>query len=202
MLVNTIEGTLDKKEVRRWMKTFHYAKRVPSISFSYGWVNDEGELQAIVSFGKPASNALCEGVCGKENKQFVYELQRICAKETLDIPLSQFVSSALRSLPDMIVVSYADKAMNHNGTIYQALNFIYTGATRPRTDIATGQHSRHYTKNIDGKYPNRVERSSKHRYILFVGNKRFKKEQRKNLKYVEMPYPKEKSERYDINWSA
>ncbi len=198
MLVSTLDGTLDKKEVARWAKSYHYAKRVPSISFAYGWVSEEGELQAILAIGKPASNALCEGVCGKDNKQYVYELQRICAKDNLEVALSTFVGAVLRVLPNLILVSYADSAMGHFGTIYQATNWLYTGATRARTDIATGKHSRHYEKAES--YPNRVPRSSKHRYVIFTGDKRFKKALRKELNYSIAPYPKGEGNRYDIDW--
>ncbi len=197
-LVNTIDGTLDKAIVRDWCKKFHYAKRVPSISFAYGWVSSAGELQAVLAIGKPASNALCEGVCGKENKEFVYELQRICAKPELSIPLSKFVGEVLRILPNLILVSYADSAWGHFGTIYQATNWLYTGATRARTDIATKGHSRHYEKAES--YPNRVDRSSKHRYIIFTGEKRFRKAQRKNLNYPVLEYPKGNGSRYNIDW--
>src|SRR6476661_210021 len=199
-LVSTKEGTLDKAVVREWCKKYHYAKRVPSISFAYGWTNDEtGELEAVLAIGKPASNALCEGVCGKENRGFVFELQRICAKPELSIPLSRFVGEVLRILPNLILVSYADTAWGHFGTIYQATNWIYTGATRPRTDIATGKHSRHYEKAES--YPNRVARSSKHRYIIFTGDKRFKKALRKQLNYAVQDYPKGNSNTYQIDWS-
>jgi len=199
-LVSTIEGTLDKKVVADWCRRFHYARRVPSISFAYGWESDEGELQAVLAIGKPASNALCEGVCGKENKSYVYELQRICAKDNLEIALSQFVGEVLRALGNFILVSYADTAMGHVGTIYKATNWLYTGATRARTDIATGKHSRHYEKAES--YPDRVERSSKHRYIQFTGDKRFKKKMGKALNYPQEPYPTGESNRYTIDWKA
>lgn len=197
-IVNTIDGTLERHEVVRWCKNFHYARRVPSISFAYGLVGADGNLQAVVTIGKPASNALCEGICGKENKSYVYELNRICAKDVLDVPLSQFVGAVLRSLPDLILVSYADTAWHHVGYIYQALNWIYTGATRARTDIATGKHSRHYEKAES--YPDRVPRSSKHRYVMFTGNKRFKKTMRGNLNYKVESYPKGDTQKYDIDW--
>ena len=45
-------------------------------------------------------------------------------------------------LPPLIIVSYADKGQNHNGYIYQATNFLYTGATKERTDIST-QENKH-----------------------------------------------------------
>lgn len=41
------------------------------------------------------------------------------------------------SVNDWIIVTYADSGMHHNGYIYQACNFLYTGATRQRTDKYT-----------------------------------------------------------------
>jgi hypothetical protein len=81
--------------------------------------------------------------------------------------------------------------MNHHGYIYQACNFLYTGATKQRTDKYTdnGKHSRHYDNGNQGKY--RQVRTSKHRYIYFATrNRRLKKEWRYHLKYPVEEYPK------------
>lgn len=199
MLISTSEGTLDKKTIEEWAQKYHYKKVIPKISYGFGWV-ENGELQAVLSIGKPASNALCEGVTGKENKHYVYELNRLCAKDTMEAPLSKFVGAVLKDLPNLVLVSYADEGQNHYGKIYQATNWIYTGRTKPRTDIATKGHSRHYLKAES--YPNRVTRSPKHRYIMFTGDKRFRKTLRKELKYEVLPYPSGQSERYEINWES
>lgn len=198
MFVSLRDGTLSRAEVVHWCKEYHYAHRVPSISHAFGWV-ENGELHAVLTIGKPASPFLCRGIAGNENASKVFELNRICAKESLSIPLSQFVSMCLKNLPDdLIIVSYADRGQNHNGTIYQATNFLYTGATKERTDIACDGHSRHYEKA--DSYPNRVHRSSKHRYVTFTG-KKLKKLGPNILNYPISPYPKETSQRYDIDWS-
>jgi len=109
----------------------HYSGRRPVISLAFGWFID-GELKAVCSFGKPASPSLCKGIMNGEFVSNVYELNRLCRVESLNEQLSQFVSACLRriSINNWIVVSYADSGMNHNGYIYQACNFIYTGATK------------------------------------------------------------------------
>lgn len=80
--------------------------------------------------------------------------------------------------------------------IYQATNFIYTGATKPRTDKYTpnGKHSRHYDKNGDNSL--RKIRSAKHRYIYFCGDKRTIKNYRNNLRYNVLGYPKGENSNY------
>ena len=131
----------------------HYSGRKPQIKWAFGWY-DNDRLMAVCTFGKPASNTLCDGICGKENSKYVYELNRLCREDDLKEQLSQFVSKCLKWLKhvNVIVVSYSDTAMNHHGYIYQACNFLYTGATKERTDKYTpgNKHSRHYNNGEQG----------------------------------------------------
>jgi hypothetical protein len=193
-----------KKELcKEWLLHKHYAKRVPSISYAFG-LFDSKVMQGILTVGKPASNALCIGVCGKHNSKYVYELNRLCVNDGLKKNvLSYFVSQSLKMLDNIILVSYADTSQNHNGYIYQATNWIYTGATKERTDIGleNNKHSRHYDKNIDYK-KNRKFRSSKHRYIYFVGTKNQKKQWLKDLNYKTDKYPKGKNINYDASYKT
>ena len=176
-------------DCKQWLLYKHYAKRLCSITFAFGLYIDD-VLQGVCTFGKPASPSLCIGICGETYSKYVYELNRLCVNEGLPKnALSYFVSQCLKSLPSLIIVSYADKKQNHTGYIYQATNWLYTGATKERTDIGDkdGKHSRHYNKNIDySKY--RKHRSSKHRYVIFTGSKKQKQKFKKHLKYEILPY--------------
>ena len=176
----------------------HYSGRKPNIKWAFGWFLD-GKLVAVCTFGKPASPYLCKGICGDEFKGYVYELNRLCRIDELKIQISRFVSYTLRecSKHDVIVVSYSDTAMNHNGYIYQACNFIYTGKTKYRTDkyVPGGKHARHYKK--DAPSNKRLARSEKHRYIYFCSkNKSLKKKWRECLKYPISKYPKGENKNY------
>jgi hypothetical protein len=188
-------------ECKEWLLNKHYAKRMCSISYAFGLYIDN-ILNGVCTFGKPASNSLCVGVCGKNNSRYVYELNRLITNDNLiKNSLSFFVSQCLKTLPPLIIVSYADTLYNHNGYIYQATNWIYTGKTKERTDIGTtnNSHSRHYNKNIDYK-KNRKFRSSKHRYIYFTGSKRQNKIWLKNLNYNIEKYPKGNNKNYDASY--
>ena len=131
-------STLDYQVAVDFLLPKHYSGRIPSISVAFGWYIDN-ELVAVCSFGKPASPSLCKGVAGEKYSASVYELNRLCRIETLNEQLSAFVAGCLRRLrsKDWIIVSYADTEMNHNGYIYQATNFLYTGKTKERTDKYT-----------------------------------------------------------------
>ena len=166
---------------------------MPSISYVF-WLFIEWKLEWIVSYGSPASQSLCKWVCWEEYRKNVLELNRLVINSTaMKNSASFLIWNSLKLLPkDKIIVSYADRWQNHNGYVYQATNFIYTWATKPRTDIDTweGKHSRHYEKEVDKT--KRKFRSSKHRYIYFLNKKA-----KKFLKYPILPYPKEESKKYD-----
>ena len=192
--------SIESQQTYDWLLNKHYAKRIPSISYAFGLFKEK-ILVGVLTIGKPASPSLCDGVCGKEYSQYVYELNRLCVNDNLEKNvLSYFVSKSLNLINEnIILVSYADTLMNHNGYIYQATNWIYTGATKERTDIGfeDGTHSRHYSKDID--YSIRKFRSSKHRYIYFIG--KLKKTFKSNLNYKIEPYPKGENKKYDSSYN-
>jgi len=172
---------------------------MPQIIHAFGLYDTR--LVGIVTYGLPASPFLCMGVCGPENKDIVLELNRLCIEDGLKNAASMLVGQSLQMLPrPSIVVSYADTEMNHVGYVYQATNFIFTGTTKERTDMAglDGKHSRH---NF-GDSENRINRSAKHRYIYFVGSRKQKQTLKDQLRYEIHPYPKGESEKYNAGDSV
>ena len=171
----------------------HYLHRKSSCMYSFGlFEKNSDELKGVVIYGKPASNQLCVGICGSEESKNVVELNRLFVFD--DVPKngeSFLISNSMKLIDKEIIVSYADTQYGHLGIVYQATNWIYTGATKPRTDIATdgNKHSRHYDKDIDYSL-NRKFRSSKHRYVYFNCNRKRKKELLHKLKYKVESYPK------------
>ena len=181
----------------------HYSGRKPVVSKAFGLI-DDGVLQAVITYGKPASRSVCVGICGKEYSGNVYELNRMCRSEEYRKPLSHFVSSTLRMLKpfDWIVVSYSDTAMNHHGYVYQACNFLYTGTSAPHADkyVPEGSgHNRHAESFDVRKDEFSVERSIKHRYVYFcTKSKRLKREWMNSLRYPVLPYPKGDNSNYEL----
>lgn len=118
-----------KKELTyEWLLKKHYAKRLPSISYSFGLYNCN-ILVGVCTFGMPPSSTLSESIAGAKYKSLVLELNRLVSNDDLDKnALSYFVSNAISQLPKpKIIVSFSDNNMFHNGYIYQATNFIFTG---------------------------------------------------------------------------
>lgn len=90
---------INKNETYDFILHKHYAQRLPSISYAYGLFIDD-KLEGILTIGKPASNSLCEGVCGKEYKEYVYELNRLCVNEGLPKEYIKYV--CFKSIKDVI----------------------------------------------------------------------------------------------------
>jgi len=196
------------EECEEWLLKIHYAKRIPLIMHSFGLYVDK-KLDGIITYGMPASPALCVGVCGEDHRHLVLELNRLCLLNNKKNQASFLVGNSLKLLPKpSIVVSYADTSMNHNGYIYQATNFIYTGLSAKRTEwrirdsnrhsrTLTAQHTLEEMQNNPDKF-HRLDRPQKHRYIYFLGDKKQKKEMLSKLNYDVQPYPKGDNKRYKV----
>ena len=181
----------------------HYARRRPSISYTFG-LFENANLVGVVTYGTPASSTLLRGVCGKQWADNVLELNRLVLVNNKPLEASRLVGASLRLLPKpKIVISYADTKQSHDGIVYQATNFLYTGLSSKFKDpVVKGlEHQHHATyahgltnKQVIEKYGADnvyfIERSRKHRYVIFVGSKTDKKSMKKDLRYEIQPYPK------------
>lgn len=182
------------EDTKPFILGIHYARRMPCIQYAFGAFEGD-KLVGVVTFGQPASPALCKGVAGEENRKFVLELNRLVFLPEYNGKnhASYLIAKALKMLPkNLFIVSYADwGGWGHVGYVYQATNFLYTGMTKRRTDIySESGHGRHHC----GDRSKRMIRTEKHRYIYLTGNK---KKQMKQLKYKVLPYPKGDSRKYD-----
>ena len=179
----------------------HYAKRFPSVSYYFG-LFDDSEMIGLVSYGTPASHPLTIGICGKEYKKEVLELNRLVLKYNGKNEASYLIGQSFKLLPKpSIIVSYADTSQNHLGKVYQATNFIYTGLSDKRTEWQIKGSNLH-SKTVTSQYtleerksnPQKFElkdRPRKHRYIYFLGSKKQIKHYKSKLKYSVSNYPKQ-----------
>ena len=208
---------IKNEETHEWLLNVHYAKRIPSVSFAFGFFVDN-VMEGLITYGCPASPSLREGVAGKTNMDLVLELNRMVFRRPILNGPSTLVGQSLRMLPKpKIVVSFADIAQGHVGYIYQATNFIYTGLSAKRTDwrirgmehlhgktvsdMAHGQESPvEYMRQRFGDDFYLEDRPRKHRYVYICGNKKDRKRLMSELLYPIQPYPKGNSQRYDISY--
>lgn len=208
--------SVDVSIVKEWILKKHYAKRIPPIEYCFGLYNSENVVVGICTFGTPVSHTLRSLW---DHKYKVMELNRLVSNDNLEKNcLSYFVSECIKMLPKtMVIVSYADTSKNHNGYIYQATNFIYTGLSLPFKDyyikgmehlhngtimdMSRGKENRvQWLREKFGDDLIQIDRPQKHRYFFFKGNKYEKKEMRSMLPYDICPYPKGENVNYDASY--
>jgi hypothetical protein len=121
--------------VRFACERFHYSRSVPTPPLVPFGVWERGDFRGVVVFSRGASAAIGSpfGLTQRE----VCELTRVALHEH-DAPVSRILAVALRLLhrhsPGLrLVVSYADPAQGHLGTVYQASGWTYLGRTPPVT---------------------------------------------------------------------
>jgi len=187
-----------------WLKNKHYAKRIPSISYSFGLYDLQNILCGVATYGMPANYV--------EMKEWdpyaLLELNRLVVNDGLEKnALSFFVAKTLNMIPnEKIIISYSDFEMGHYGYIYQATNWHYTGIGSKGEKIfcmkdGTERHQRHRNKiNID-QVKEIKKTIGKARYYYFIGDKKFKKLMLQKLRYEILPYPKGDNQRYDSSYN-
>jgi len=176
----------------------HYIGTPGATSVSLGMYVDH-TIAGVITFGTiPRNNA--SAICGPGDADSVMELTRLALydwapKNSESWFIAQAFDWLRRGRPDVnILISYADGAVGHVGTIYQATNFIYTGTStndyvyhcdsgevlHPRT---TGRRS----ELPPGRWRPSAE---KHRYVTFLGSRATRKRLRSQLRWDALDYPK------------
>ena len=211
--------------VKEWFLKKHYAKRIPSISYCFALQNENNITVGVCSFGRPIAHALVQNAFQGEYQEDFLELNRLVTNDDLDKNAgSFFIGQCLSQLPKpKVIVSYADTSQNHNGYIYQATNWVYTGLSAEFMDyMVKGYEHLHGASVMDmvgrsdtnghlnkvellkekfgAENVYQVERPRKHRYFYFLGNKNDKKNMKNKLKYEIEPYPKGQNKNYDASY--
>lgn len=191
------------KAINYACKNFHYSHCVPATQYAYNVYNNNDEWCGVILYGGGANHHMPHSF-GK-NAGEVLELVRVALNGKQEMT-SQAVALSLKVLKKenplcKMIVSYADLDQNHNGTIYQATNWIYLGKvnensrsafiingkkTHPRSVASKGvkQNIDSVRKKLD---PNATVwyTKGKHKY-LYV----FDKKERKKWEQKAVPYPK------------
>lgn len=187
----------------------HYSRRAPVFWCAFG-LEENGFITGVVVYGQPSPPIQKHAF---ENRDFrLFELSRLVVQSKTKNASSFLVGNSLRQLEPKpcAVISYADMEMGHCGVIYQATNWLYTGATRShdKAYIVDGRRvhpmtlrDRGITNPTKWAKDNGIETvppCEKHRYFFFVGDKRQRKSMRQRLRYAEVSaYPKCEARRYD-----
>lgn len=194
---------LKNYEVQDWLLEKHYAKRLCPISYAFGLVDLDQNLEGVITFGCPPNKEYNDGKCIFHKKRVkTLELNRLVLNShTPKNSASYFITRAINKLPTpMALVSYADANHNHHGYVYQATNWLYTGTSTKKFeymfedgttfDIRRGIHKK-------GKVVGKKEMLPTFRYIYLHGNKKEKRDMKKDMKWDIKAYPKGNNKNYE-----
>lgn len=212
--------SIDSFVCKEWLLKKHYLKRWVSFTYSFGLFEND-ILVGIVTFGNAVPLTMKKSLFGEKYMHLVYELNRLCTNDNVDKNAnSYFISQSFKLLPKpLIIVSYADKSVGHNGYIYQATNFIFTGKSHTQLDwkLRGKEHLHSRTlmdefpfqkdriKKLKEKYGDdlyQVRREPKYRYVYVLANKKKRKEIMNNKKFNIEQYPKGDNIRYDASYNT
>ena len=187
---------------RRLLEREHYLHSLPGGSKLAFGVFLGSRLMGALSLGVGPLNAfsLIDGATSDD----CLTLTRLWLSDSLpQNSESRFLGVVLRSLKHhtrvKFLISYADPAQGHLGTIYQATGWLYTGLSQatPLYDVGDGKarHSRslshafgthsiaHFSRH--GIQVKLVPQQAKHRYVYFLDPS-----WREQLQVPVLPYPK------------
>jgi len=191
-----------KVATSRW----HYSKSMPTPPILKVGVWEDDEFKGVVLFSRGANKNAYRPFGLKQTEGA--ELTRVALRDH-QAPVSRIVAIAVRLLKQRcpgvkLIVSFADPAHGHVGTIYQAGGWLYTGAT-PLTHVFKDKHGRIWHrrmvansgfKPVYGKLRRVLKRTEaermvlpgKHRYVLPLDD-----EIRARVLPMVKPYPRRSS---------
>jgi hypothetical protein len=199
---------ITKREADLFVVNKHYSRRASIFWAGFGLVMD-GKIEGVVVYGQPSPPIQKHAFKDRDFK--LYELSRLVIQTDKRNAASFLVGNSLKQLEKpCAVISYADTAHGHAGIVYQATNWIYTGATKSHdhTYLINGERVHPMTLRDKGisdpkrwakeNFVTTIPPQEKHRYFYFVG---CPKEQKRMLKKMVYPvvscYPKLPKQKYD-----
>ena len=186
----------------------HYSKRASIFWAGFALV-ENGAIEGVVVYGQPSPPIQKHAFRDRDFR--LYELCRLVVQSKTKNAASFLVGRSLSLLPaPCAVVSYADMEQGHCGIVYQATNWIYTGATKSHDKMYLVDGVRTHPMTLRDRGitdPTRWAKENgvemvppyeKHRYFQFVGDRRQRRAMRGKLTYpVVEAYPKSPQTRYD-----
>ena len=199
---------ISKKQAETFILAEHYSHRASIFWAGFGLVIDE-KIEGVCVYGQPSPPIQRSSFRGRDFK--LYELSRLVIQTEVKNSASFLIGRSLQMLEKpCAVVSYADTEHGHAGVVYQATNWLYTGATvsHDKAYIVDGKRTHPMTLRDRGiTDPTRWARENsiqmvlpkpKHRYFFLVGSKSERQNMASRLVYpVIKEYPKMEKSMYD-----
>lgn len=145
--VKPIQTPEEKSQIKDWMLQYHYLKRLPHAMQAMLGIFHNNEMIGMVIYGigsRPQSTREIfqnpDGSPIMQNNQ-MWELQRLFTTDASKTQVPNLASQAIAKgndwigrngktkdgLPVKAIISYADSAVGHAGSVYKATNATYLG---------------------------------------------------------------------------
>lgn len=200
---------IDKDTAKAVVENKHYSRRLGIFWEGYG-LFDGGTIVGVCCYGQPS--APIQKHAFRDRTFRLYELTRLVVDAGVTNGASMLVGKSLQMLTDRpcAVISYADSAQGHCGIVYQATNWIYTGAVVAHDSAYIVNGERLHPMTLRDRYgvtepakwarENKIEvvrPQEKHRYFFFCGTKRQRQDMAVLLNYPAVSgYPKREKAMY------
>ncbi len=147
--------TVEPSAIKAMIQDEHYLHSMPGGVLRCFGVYLEGELVGAVVFtsGARQGHRLLDAARPRD----VATLSRLYLKD--DVPknaesrvLGVVLKILRRETPLRLVLSYADPAAGHVGTIYQASGWLYLGQTEPNTYVDLGDGRLHHPRSVYNRF--------------------------------------------------
>lgn len=207
---------IDKKTASTVVSAKHYSGRLGILWEGFGLFSGD-DLIGVCCYGQPSAPIQKHAFVERDFR--IYELTRLVVdRGAPPNSASVLIAHSLAKLSDRpcAVISYADSSHGHCGIVYQATNWLYTGATKAHDSLYLVGGEKLHAMTVMGRFkvtdPGRwakennivrVKPGLKHRYFTFVGSKSQKKRMLRKLKYPAVAdYPKTEKTLYDCGLSC
>lgn len=187
----------------------HYSRTLGIFWEGFGLYKNN-ELIGVCCFGQPSAAIQKHAFVDRDFR--LYELTRLVVDRGHKNAASFLISQSLKKLKNVskcAVISYADSAHGHSGKVYQASNWLYTGATVSHDHLYMVDGEKMHPMTLRDKLGitspskwakenniQKIKPSPKHRYFYILGGKKDKKEILTKLRYpfnIAYPYQEETS---------
>lgn len=200
---------INKQTAKLVCEKKHYSGRLGIFWEGFGLYEDD-VLRGVCIYGQPS--APIQKHAFKHRDFRLYELTRLVVDSDVVNGASLLIGRSLRMLSEQpsACISYADSAHGHSGIVYQATNWLYTGATVSHDSMylvdGVATHPMTLRDKLGINDPARwakengiekIKPKQKHRYFYFNGTKYQKREMISKLNYpIIQQYPKSEKTMY------
>lgn len=166
---------INKETAANFYRRWHYLGDKGLIGMYHMGAYYDGAIQGAITWHIPYTEEVCKSIFGTTDQAGIFTLVRLAMTD--DCPKnseSRFLAVATKLLRKMelvkAIVTYADTAQNHNGTIYRASNYTYLGLTPQKADfwVDGAIKYRGKSKGIEGEW---IDRSRKHLFVKVFDSK-------------------------------